>query len=172
VSGIDSASSEGVKGLGTCGDATRLIGASSQPKQVSERLAAISEAGEQVVVGVNAYRETAQPALAGGSSAVVTVDASAEKDQVERLNVWRATRDPLAVARVLEELRHAAESGQNIMPPSIACAKAGVTTGEWAGALRQSFGEFRAPTGAAPKHTNKSQLQQDLQIIYSRKSSE
>jgi (2R)-ethylmalonyl-CoA mutase len=114
----------------------------------ASRVAAI-EAGEQVVVGVNAYRETAQPALAGGSSAFVTVDASAEKDQVERLNAWRAARDPLAVARVLEELRHAAESGQNIMPPSIACAKAGVTTGEWAGALRQSFGEFRAPTGVA-----------------------
>ena len=112
------------------------------------RVAAI-EAGDQTVVGVNAYKETAQPGLSGGSSAVVTVDASAERGQIERLHAWRKQRDAKAVATTLEALRAAAASGANIMEPSIACAKAGVSTGEWAGALRQAFGEFRAPTGVA-----------------------
>ena len=112
------------------------------------RVAAI-ESGEQAVVGVNAYRDTAQPGLSGGSSAVVTVDASAERDQVERLQAWRSARDARMVSAALETLRAAATDGRNIMEPSIACAKAGVTTGEWAGTLRNAFGEFRAPTGVA-----------------------
>jgi (2R)-ethylmalonyl-CoA mutase len=119
------------------------------------RVAAI-ESGEQTVVGVNAYRESAEPGLAGGSSAVVTVDASAERDQIERLKAWRAARDAKAVNTALEALRAAAVEGRNIMEPSIACAKAGVTTGEWAGSLREAFGEFRAPTGVAatPRMSN------------------
>jgi (2R)-ethylmalonyl-CoA mutase len=119
------------------------------------RVAAI-ESGEQTVVGVNAYRESAEPGLAGGSSAVVTVDASAERDQIERLQAWRASRDAKAASASLEALRTAAVEGRNIMEPSIACAKAGVTTGEWAGCLRQAFGEFRAPTGVAatPRMSN------------------
>ena len=123
------------------------------------RVSAI-ETGEQTVVGVNAYREGAAPALSGGSSAVVTVDASAERDQVERLHAWRATRDASAVATALETLRAAAADGRNIMEPSIACARAGVTTGEWAGALREAFGEFRAPTGVAatPRLSNDEQI--------------
>jgi (2R)-ethylmalonyl-CoA mutase len=112
------------------------------------RVAAI-ESGEQTVIGVNAYKETAQPGLSGGSSAVVTVDASAERDQIERLNAWRAQRDAKAVEASLENLRATAVDGRNIMEASIACAKAGVTTGEWAGTLRKAFGEFRAPTGVA-----------------------
>ncbi|MFN9542621.1 MAG: methylmalonyl-CoA mutase family protein [Alphaproteobacteria bacterium] len=123
------------------------------------RVSAI-ETGEQTVVGVNAYREGAAPALSGGSSAVVTVDASAERDQIERLHAWRATRDASAVATALETLRAAAADGRNIMEPSIACARAGVTTGEWAGALREAFGEFRAPTGVAatPRLSNDEQI--------------
>jgi (2R)-ethylmalonyl-CoA mutase len=119
------------------------------------RVSAI-ETGEQTVVGVNAYREGADPALSGGSSAVVTVDASAERGQIERLNAWRAARDAKAVTSSLEALRQAAVDGRNIMEPSIACAKAGVTTGEWAGTLRKAFGEFRAPTGVAatPRMSN------------------
>ncbi|MEQ1868010.1 MAG: methylmalonyl-CoA mutase family protein, partial [Micropepsaceae bacterium] len=119
------------------------------------RVAAI-ESGDQTVVGVNAYKDSAEPGLMGGSSAVVTVDASAERDQIERLNAWRKQRDAKAVAATLESLRGAATSGRNIMEPSIACAKAGVTTGEWAGTLRQAFGEFRAPTGvaASPRLSN------------------
>ncbi len=107
------------------------------------------ESGDQTVVGVNAYKETAQPGLAGGVSSVVTVDASAERGQIERLIAWRKARDAKAVAASLDELRRAASEGRNIMPSSIACAKAGVTTGEWAGELRKAFGEFRAPTGVA-----------------------
>jgi (2R)-ethylmalonyl-CoA mutase len=114
----------------------------------ASRVAGI-ESGDQTVIGVNAYKESAEPGLAGGSAAVVTVDASAEHDQIERLRAWRKARDTNAVTAALEELRRAATEGRNIMPPSIACAKAGVTTGEWAGALRNSFGEFRAPTGVA-----------------------
>ena len=119
------------------------------------RVSAI-ETGEQTVIGVNAYKESAQPGLSGGSSAVVTVDTSAERDQLERLNAWRASRDSKAVAATLENLRVAATEGRNIMEPSIACAKAGVTTGEWAGTLRKAFGEFRAPTGvaASPRLSN------------------
>jgi len=112
------------------------------------RVAAI-ESGDQTVIGVNAFVETADSGLEAGASAVVTVDASAERGQIERLAAWRKSRDAKAAAAALEELRKAASEGRNIMPPSIACAKAGVTTGEWAGALRQTFGEFRAPTGVA-----------------------
>jgi (2R)-ethylmalonyl-CoA mutase len=112
------------------------------------RVAAI-ESGDQVVVGVNAFTDAADSGLEVGTAAVVTVDASAERDQVERLQAWRKSRDAAAVARALADLRRAASEGRNIMPPSIDCAKAGATTGEWAGALRQAFGEFRAPTGVA-----------------------
>ena len=112
------------------------------------RVAAI-ESGDQTVVGVNAYKETADAGLTGGSAAVVTVDAAAEHDQIKRLNAWRKTRDAKVVGAALDGLRRVAGEGRNIMEASIVCAKAGVTTGEWAGTLRQAFGEFRAPTGVA-----------------------
>lgn len=114
------------------------------------RIAAI-ERGDQKVVGVNAFVEgEASPLMRdGGAGAILTVDASAEKDQVERVRVWRGQRDAARVEQSLTELRAAASRGDNIMPPSIAAAHAGVTTGEWADALRQVFGEYRAPTGVA-----------------------
>jgi (2R)-ethylmalonyl-CoA mutase len=105
------------------------------------------ERGEQIVVGVNKYLETEPSPLTGGIDAIMTVSEDAERDQLKRLEAWRASRDPKAVADALAELKHAATTGANIMPPSIACAKAGVTTGEWGWTLRQSFGEYRAPTG-------------------------
>lgn len=105
------------------------------------------ERGEQVVVGVNKYLETEPSPLTGGIDAIMTVSEDAERDQLERLEAWRAARDPKAVADALAELKRAATTGANIMPPSIACAKAGVTTGEWGWTLRQAFGEYRAPTG-------------------------
>lgn len=105
------------------------------------------ERGEQVVVGVNKYLETEPSPLTGGIDAIMTVSEDAERDQLERLAAWRAERDPKAVADALAELKRAATTGANIMPPSIACAKAGVTTGEWGWTLRQTFGEYRAPTG-------------------------
>jgi (2R)-ethylmalonyl-CoA mutase len=110
------------------------------------RLEAI-ERGEQIVVGVNKYLETEASPLTGGIDSIMTVSEDAERDQLERLNAWRASRDKRAVADALAELKRAAAMGQNIMPPSIACAKAGVTTGEWGWCLRESFGEYRAPTG-------------------------
>jgi (2R)-ethylmalonyl-CoA mutase len=110
------------------------------------RLEAI-ERGEQVVVGVNRYLETETSPLTGGIDSIMTVSEDAERDQLERLAAWRAARDKKAVADTLKDLKRAATSGANIMPASIACAKAGVTTGEWGWTLRESFGEYRAPTG-------------------------
>jgi (2R)-ethylmalonyl-CoA mutase len=106
------------------------------------------ESGEQVVVGVNQFRETEQSPLAsGGVDRVLRVDAAAEREQTERLHGFRTRRDGDVVQAALARLRAAAESGENIMPSSISCAEAGVTTGEWADVLRAVFGEFRAPTG-------------------------
>ena len=110
------------------------------------RLEAI-ERGEQVVVGVNRYLETEPSPLTGGIDSIMTVSEDAERDQLEQLAAWRAQRDKRAVADALAELKRAATTGGNIMPASIACAKAGVTTGEWGWTLRESFGEYRAPTG-------------------------
>jgi len=112
------------------------------------RLAAI-EAGEQTVVGVNAYAEGEPSPLSAGEGAILTVDASVEREQVERLKAWRAGRDAAALKQALDALASAAKEDRNVMPASIACARAGVTTGEWTDALRAVFGEYRAPTGVA-----------------------
>ena len=113
-----------------------------------KRLAAI-EAGEQTVVGVNAYTEAEPSPLSGSDGAILTVDASVEREQVERLQAWRAARNGTAAKGALDELTSAAKEDRNVMPASIACARAGVTTGEWTEALRAVFGEYRAPTGVA-----------------------
>ncbi len=110
------------------------------------RLEAI-ERNDQVAVGVNRYIETEPSPLTTGDNTIMTVPHEVEAEQIARLNAWRESRDAAAVAAALEELRAAARDGRNIMPPSIACAKAGVTTGEWGFALRSAFGEYRAPTG-------------------------
>lgn len=128
---------------------TRLVEANTA------RIAAI-ESGEITVVGVNAYQTSEVSPLGTGAQAVMAADTAAEQDQLARLAAWRAARDPKAVAAALAALEAAARSGANIMPPSIACAKAGVTTGEWAETLRRLFGQYRAPTGlaAAPRLRN------------------
>jgi (2R)-ethylmalonyl-CoA mutase len=113
-----------------------------------KRLSAI-EAGEQTVIGVNAYTEAEPSPLSTGEGAILTVDASVERDQIERLKAWRAGRDGAAVEKALAELASAAKDDRNIMPASIVCARSGVTTGEWTDALRAVFGEYRAPTGVA-----------------------
>jgi (2R)-ethylmalonyl-CoA mutase len=113
-----------------------------------KRLANI-ESGEQTVVGVNAFTEGEPSPLSAGEGAILTVDDSVEREQVERLNAWRAERDAGAVKSALAELTMAAKEDRNVMPASIACAKAGVTTGEWTETLRAVFGEYRAPTGVA-----------------------
>jgi ethylmalonyl-CoA mutase len=111
-----------------------------------ERLRRI-ESGEQIVVGVNRWTETEPSPLAAGSDAVQVIDPAIEAEQIARLQAWRAGRDAAAASKALAELERAAKDGRNIMEPSIACAKAGVTTGEWGRTLRGVFGEYRAPTG-------------------------
>ena len=107
------------------------------------------ETGEQVVVGVNKFRETEVSPLSAGEGSILVVDPAMEAEQVDKLKAWRAARDPKAVEAALASLESAAKEGRNVMEPSIACAKAGVTTGEWGGLLRTIFGEYRAPTGVA-----------------------
>jgi len=114
----------------------------------TERVRCI-EAGEQVVVGVNRWTESEPSPLSTGGGTVEAIDPAIEAEQVARLQAWRAQRDAAAVAAALADLERAARDGRNIMDPSIACAKAGVTTGEWGAALRAVFGEYRAPTGIA-----------------------
>ncbi len=104
------------------------------------------ENGEQTVVGVNAFTETAESPLNTPGN-ILTVDPDVERALIADVEQWRAGRDDDAVAGAMADLRAAAESGANIMEPSIALARAGGTTGEWAGELRLVFGEFRAPTG-------------------------
>jgi ethylmalonyl-CoA mutase len=127
----------------------------------ARRLEAI-ERGEQTVVGVNRFTETEPSPLAAGEGAILTVPPEVEPEQIAKLNEWRAARDAKAVEATLAELRRAAQSGTNIMPASIACAKAGVTTGEWGEVLRQGFGEYRAPTGVSHAARNDCQGIDDL----------
>jgi (2R)-ethylmalonyl-CoA mutase len=122
----------------------------------TRRLEAI-ERGEQTVVGVNRFVETEPSPLAGAAAAIMTVSPQAQAEQIGRLAAWRAGRDQAAVAAALEELRATAQGSRNIMPASVACAKAGVTTGEWGFALRASFGEYRAPTGVGRAARNETQ---------------
>ena len=105
------------------------------------------EKGEQVVVGVNRWTETEASPLTTGEGSIMVVDPAIEAQQIEGLKAWRSQRDAKAVTTALADLRSAAQEGRNIMEPSIAAAKAGVTTGEWGQVLREVFGEYRAPTG-------------------------
>ncbi len=104
------------------------------------------ESGDQIVVGVNAYTETAESPLNTPGN-ILTVDETVEAELVADVTAWRASRDAGAAAAALDELRRVAKEGGNIMEPSIALARAGGTTGEWSAALRDAFGEYRAPTG-------------------------
>ena len=113
-----------------------------------DRIRAI-ESGDLTVVGVNKYTESADSPLSAGEKTIETVDPMVEAEQVRNLNEWRKSRDNAAADAALAALKSAAQSGENIMEPSIAAAKAGVTTGEWGGALREVFGEYRGPTGVA-----------------------
>ncbi len=113
----------------------------------TRRLEAI-ETGEQIVVGVNKWTDSEPSPLGQGEDGgILTIEGHVEEEAVAALKAWRETRDDDAVARALQQLRAAAADGTNIMDPSIACAKAGVTTGEWGATLREVFGEYRAPTG-------------------------
>ena len=106
------------------------------------------EDGEDVIVGVNRFTETdPSPLQAEGAAAIETIDPQAETSLIEAVRAWRADRDAGAVEDALRRLVEAAKTDSNLVEPSMACARAGVTTGEWAGALRAVFGEYRAPTG-------------------------
>ncbi|MEW5423533.1 methylmalonyl-CoA mutase family protein [Amorphus sp. 3PC139-8] len=150
VEALKTAAKEELARIDAMGGAVAAIESSYMKQQLVEsngkRLAAI-EKGNQVVVGVNRYTETEPSPLTTGAGAVLTVPETVEAEAVESLNAWRASRDELAVARTLAELEAAAREGRNVMEPSISCAKAGVTTGEWGETLRRVFGEYRAPTG-------------------------
>ena len=112
---------------------------------------------ETTVVGVNKFTTGEPSPLTAGDGGIMTVDPAVEQDQVDRLNAWRSARDDASVASALRSLRAAAQAGENIMPASIAAAKAGVTTGEWAAQMRLIYGEYRGPTGVARGVSNKSE---------------
>jgi (2R)-ethylmalonyl-CoA mutase len=128
------------------------------------------ERGEQTVVGVNRFVESEPSPLADAAEAILTVPEAAEVEQVERLQAWRAARDGKAVAAALRDLKAATQSGRNIMPASITCAKAGVTTGEWGAALRETCGEYRAPTGVGRAVRNESAAPDELRAEVDRVS--
>ncbi|WP_439541507.1 methylmalonyl-CoA mutase family protein [Hyphomicrobium sp.] len=107
------------------------------------------ETADLVVVGVNKWTETEPSPLTAGEGAIMVVDPAVEAEQIGRLKAWREARDAKLIEKSLRELEDAAKEGRNIMESSIACAKAGVTTGEWGTTLRRVFGEYRAPTGVA-----------------------
>ena len=107
------------------------------------------ESGSLQVVGVNAFTQSEESPLGAGNEAIQTINPMVEREQIEALKTWRRQRDASAVERALLDLKAAAASGANIMEPSIAAAKAGVTTGEWGTTLRDVFGEFRGPTGVS-----------------------
>jgi (2R)-ethylmalonyl-CoA mutase len=157
VAELKSQAKEELRRIEEMGGAVKAVDSGYMKQQLVEsntaRLEAI-ERGEQTVVGVNKYIESEASPLADAADAILTVSDKAEQDQLARLKKWRERRDKSAVADALKELKRAAQAGANIMPASIACAKAGVTTGEWGWTLREAFGEYRAPTGVGSAMRN------------------
>jgi ethylmalonyl-CoA mutase len=136
-----------------------------------ERLRRI-EAGEQVIVGVNRFTET-EPSPLTEDGGILVVDPTVADQARAGLEAWRAARDGAAVEAALAELRRVAASAENVMPATIAAARAGATTGEWSAALREAFGSYRAPTGvgkaAAPAAGEElSELREDVARVSER----
>ncbi len=127
----------------------------------AERLGRI-EAGETVVVGVNRWQQGEPSPLQTEDGGIMVVDPAVEAEQIARLDAWRSSRDAAAVSAALADLRAAAKEGRNIMAPSIACARAGVTTGEWAAEMRAVHGEYRGPTGVSASPSNRTEGLDDL----------
>ncbi|WP_170427039.1 protein meaA [Ruegeria arenilitoris] len=127
----------------------------------AERLNRI-ERNETVVVGVNKWIEGEPSPLQTDDGGIMVVDPAVEQEQIARLNEWRQERDEAAVTAALAALREAAQSGTNVMEPSIAAAKAGVTTGEWAEEMRKVYGTYRGPTGVSGSVSNKTEGLEDL----------
>jgi ethylmalonyl-CoA mutase len=157
VNELKEAAKEELKRIEEMGGAVKAVDTGYMKQQLVEsnsaRLERI-ERGEQIVVGVNKYIETEPSPLADAAEAILTVSEQAERGQIAKLKAWRAERDNIAVKAALAGLKRAAREGSNIMPVSIDCAKAGVTTGEWGWTLREAFGEYRAPTGVGKAMRN------------------
>ena len=122
----------------------------------SARIAAI-ETGQTTVVGVNRWQKGEPSPLTAGPISAMQTDPDAEAAQLDRLADWTRARDAGAARQALDGLRNALTLGHNIMPPSIICAKAGVTTGEWADVVRAVHGQYRAPTGVSPARSNQTE---------------
>ncbi|RGP36809.1 protein meaA [Pseudotabrizicola alkalilacus] len=122
----------------------------------ADRIARI-ESQETTVVGVNRFTSTEPSPLTTGDGSIMAADPEAEADQIARLHSWRKARDAGAVTEALAALAQACADGSNVMPASIACAKAGVTTGEWGAVVRRAFGEYRAPTGVSRNPSNRTE---------------
>ncbi|MBM7066526.1 protein meaA [Actibacterium sp. 188UL27-1] len=120
------------------------------------------EKGETVVVGVNKYTQGEPSPLVDADGGIMVVDPAVEQDQIDRLNAWRAERDEAAAQAAIADLRAAAQAGENVMPVSIKAAKAGVTTGEWAGVMRSVHGLYRGPTGVSAAQSNKTEGLDDI----------
>ena len=120
------------------------------------------EKNQTVVVGVNKFTTGEPSPLTAGEDEILVVNPAVEKQQVDRLNSWRASRDEAAVQSALEQVRAAAQAGNNIMPASISAAKAGATTGEWAAQMRAVFGEYRGPTGVSRAVSNQTEGLEEL----------
>ncbi|MEO0372892.1 MAG: methylmalonyl-CoA mutase family protein, partial [Pseudomonadota bacterium] len=127
----------------------------------ADRLGRI-EKNETVVVGVNKYTQGEPSPLQTEDGGIMVVDPAVEDEQIGRLNQWRTDRDNDAVKAALADLRAAASDGKNVMPASIAAAKAGVTTGEWATEMRRVHGEYRGPTGVSGSPSNKTEGLDDI----------
>jgi (2R)-ethylmalonyl-CoA mutase len=115
------------------------------------------EKGDTTVVGVNKWQTGEPSPLTAGDDAIMIADPEAEADQLHRLTQWKTDRDAAAVKSTLADLRAVARDGSNIMIPSVACARAGVTTGEWADVIRSVFGQYRAPTGVSSNPSNRTE---------------
>ncbi|SEQ10074.1 (R)-ethylmalonyl-CoA mutase [Thalassovita taeanensis] len=120
------------------------------------------ERNETIVVGVNKWQQGEPSPLMTGDGGIMVVDPATEAEQISRLTAWKSERDSAAVEKALADLRAAAAEGRNVMEPSIAAAKAGVTTGEWAAQMRAVFGEYRGPTGVSRSVSNKTEGLDDI----------
>ncbi|GAA3863148.1 protein meaA [Celeribacter arenosi] len=133
----------------------------------AERITKI-EGGETTVVGVNRWTVGEPSPLTAGDGSIMEADPEAEADQVARLTAWREARDDGAVKAALADLRQAAIDGTNIMPASVAAAKAGATTGEWGDVVRAVFGQYRGPTGVSANPSNRTEGLDDIRGEVSR----
>ncbi|WP_300546734.1 protein meaA [Roseovarius sp.] len=127
----------------------------------AERLGRI-ERNDTIVVGVNRWQEGEPSPLQTEDGGIMVVDPAVEAEQISRLKEWRNARDADAVKEALANLRAAAAEGRNVMEPSIACARVGVTTGEWAAQMRAVFGEYRGPTGVSANPSNMTEGLDDI----------